>query len=67
MTYVHGYYDAPEKVRETIIKMAVIDLYQRFLQFGADDVFTQRVENLRKEIDEEKARVSRDSVWWEVM
>ena len=67
MTYVHGYYDAPEKIRETIIKMAVIDLYQRFLQFGADDVFTQRVENLRKEIDEEKARVSRDSVWWEVM
>ena len=66
MTYVHGYYDAPEKIREAIIKMAVIDLYQRFLQFGADDVFTQRVENLRKEIDEEKARVSRDSVWWEV-
>lgn len=60
ISYEHGYYDAPDVIRDAIIKMAALDLYQSILQIGTDgeDVFASRARQLRADIEGIRAQAA---------
>lgn len=51
LSYTHGYYDAPEDIRDAVLKLAAFSIFQTILKPGEPDAFTSRVSALEREIE----------------
>lgn len=51
VSYSHGHYDAPEEIREAVIKLAALEVFHAILQSGEDDPYATRAQALKQEID----------------
>ncbi len=56
-TYQHGFVSIPHEVTNLCKRLVAIDLYMAALQVGENDVFTQRLEYLKPEVERLKTEI----------
>jgi len=71
MTYTHGYYDAPESIRDTILKLCAVEIYRRYLRIGGEETASPRIQSLLEDLkiaqDAAQEIAQQNKVRWKVI
>jgi hypothetical protein len=71
VTYTHGYYDAPESIKDTILKLCAVEIYRRYLRIGGEETASPRIQSLLEDLkiaqDAAQEIARQNKVRWKVI
>jgi len=67
VTYTHGYYDAPQAIKDTILKLCAVEIYHRYLKIGGEETTSPKIQALINDLKAAQDAAQQKKVYWKVI